>query len=95
MDRAVAAYLVEVCRRTRQDKRLDLGASPRGSLMLFRASQAAAYLAGRDFVRPDDVQRVATAVLAHRCMLSGEAKFGGADKAAVLRETLDTVPVPA
>ncbi|QDT16166.1 AAA family ATPase [Alienimonas californiensis] len=95
VERPVAAYVVEVCRRTRQEKRLDLGASPRGSLMLFRAAQAAAYLAGRDFVRPDDVQRVATAVLAHRCMLSGEAKFSGTKKADVLREAIAAVPVPA
>ena len=94
VDRAVAGYVVEVCRRTRAEKRLDLGASPRGSLMLFRASQAAAYLAGRDFVRPDDVRRVAPAVLAHRCVLSGEAKFGGTDKADVLGEVLNMVAIP-
>ena len=94
VDRAVAGYVVAVCRRTREEPRFELGASPRGSLMLFRASQAAAYLAGRDFVRPDDVKRVAPAVLAHRCLLSSEAKHAGADKRRALAEALDSVPVP-
>ncbi|MEM9704053.1 MAG: MoxR family ATPase, partial [Planctomycetota bacterium] len=94
VERPVAEYVVSVCRQTRAESRLELGASPRGSLMLFRAAQASAYLAGRDFVRPDDVQRVAPAVLAHRCILSGEAKFGGADKADVLQSALQAVPVP-
>ena len=94
VDRAVAEYVVNVCRATRAEPRLELGASPRGSLMLFRASQAAAYLAGREFVRPDDVKRVSGAVLAHRCVLTGEAKFGGADRAAVVRSAVDSVAVP-
>ena len=94
VDRAVAAYAVEICRRTRGDSRLDLGASPRGSLMLFRAAQAAAYLAGRNFVRPDDVRAMAVPVLAHRCVLAGEAKFGGVKKTTVVGEALDAVPVP-
>ena len=95
VDRAVAGYVVEICRRTRAEPRFELGASPRGSLMLFRAGQAAAYLAGREFVRPDDVKRVAAPVLAHRCLLTGEAKHAGADKTRVLAEVLDSVAVPA
>ena len=59
-------YIVEICRRTRNHEGFRLGVSPRGSLMLFRASQARAYVQGRDYVLPDDVQAMAQYVLPHR-----------------------------
>jgi len=94
VEQSVSRYVVEVVRRTRQDGRLKLGVSPRGSLMLFRACQAAAFVAGRDFVLPDDVQRLAPPVLGHRVILTPKARYGGADKAEIIREILRTVKVP-
>ena len=64
VDKSLSNYIVELADRTRRDPRLKLGVSTRGSLMMFRTAQAAAYLAGRDYVLPDDVQRLAPFVLA-------------------------------
>ncbi len=69
VDRKVARYLVSIVSATRQDSRLRVGCSPRGSKMLLRAAQARAVLDKRDFVLPDDIQEVAVAVLAHRVSL--------------------------
>ena len=70
---ALRAYVVAVLRRTRDDPRTELGASPRSGLMLLRAAKARALLAGRDHVLPDDVQALAPSVLAHRIVLAPEA----------------------
>ncbi|HIJ73776.1 MAG TPA: MoxR family ATPase [Candidatus Hydrogenedentes bacterium] len=94
VDEDVSRYMVEIVGRTREDDRLKLGVSPRGSLMLFRASQAAAFLADRDFVLPDDVQRLAPAVLAHRVMLTSKAKYSGVSKEAVIMDILEHAAVP-
>lgn len=94
VDRTVGRYVVELVRRTREDSRLKLGCSPRGSLMLFRAAQAAAFMAGRDYVLPDDVQRMAPYVLAHRLVLTSKSKYGSIDKEQVVRELLQSVKVP-
>jgi MoxR-like ATPase len=77
VEKSVAAYMVEIVRRTRNDAQLRLGCSPRGSLMLFRAAQAFATLEDRNYVIPDDVQRVAPLVLQHRVVAtrSGEMNF--------------------
>ncbi|MEX0716508.1 MAG: MoxR family ATPase [Planctomycetaceae bacterium] len=94
VDPSVSRYLVDVVRATRTDPRLKLGVSPRGSLMLFRAAQAAALLAERDFVLPDDVQKLAPYVLPHRVILTSKAKFGSETKGQVIAETLKRTPVP-
>jgi MoxR-like ATPase len=70
---ALRRYVVAVLERTRGDRRVELGASPRAGLMLLRAAKALAVLEGRDHVLPDDVQRLARPVLAHRLMLAPEA----------------------
>ncbi len=95
VERTVGAYIIALVERTRRDERLKLGASPRASLMLFRAAQSAAFVAGRDYVLPDDVQRMARYVLPHRLMLTSKAKYGGQSKGDVINEILDTVAVPA
>jgi MoxR-like ATPase len=95
VDESVSAYIVEIVSRTRQDERVRLGVSPRGSMMLYRAAQAAAVFDGRDYVRPDDVQKLAPAVLAHRIMLTGQARYGGSRKRDVIEEILRAVKVPA
>ncbi len=94
VDKSVARYLVEIVGHSREDGRLKLGVSPRGSLMLFRAAQASAFAAGRDFVLPDDVQKLAGPVLAHRLMLTSKAKYGGDSKADIVAEIIEQVPVP-
>lgn len=94
VERTVSEYVVDVVRQTRQHPHLKLGVSPRGTLMLFRAAQAAAFLAGRDYVTPDDVQRVASPVLAHRTMLTSKAKFGSMSKAHVIQEIIAGIKVP-
>jgi MoxR-like ATPase len=95
VERTVARYIVEIVGRTRSDPRLKLGVSPRGALMLFRASQVAAFAEGRNHVTPDDIQRLAVPVLAHRIMIAPKAKYEGVTKQGVIEELLRTVPAPA
>ncbi len=84
------AYVVAVLRRTREDPRTELGASPRAGLLLLRAAKARAALHGRDHALPDDVQALAPAVLTHRLVLAPEAAGSGAR--AVVEEALAAVP---
>ena len=90
----VERYLVGICRATRAHPDLRLGASPRASVALYRASQASAALDGRDFVLPDDVVAVAGAVLAHRLLLDIDRELAGATAEMVLADVLASVPVP-
>jgi MoxR-like ATPase len=87
---ALRRYVVAVSDATRADPRVELGASPRAGLMLFRAAKAYAALDGRDHALPDDVQKLAGAVLTHRLLL---APGSGADERdAVVRDALERVP---
>jgi len=70
---ALRHYVVALLGRTREDPRVELGASPRSGLLLLRAAKARALLAGRDHALPDDVQQMADAVLSHRIVLAPEA----------------------
>ncbi|TWU09676.1 ATPase RavA [Symmachiella macrocystis] len=94
VDESVARYIVDLIQQSRNDSRLKLGVSPRGSLMLFRASQAAAFAAGRDYVLPDDVQKLALHVLPHRLILTSKAKYGSDNKKEIVAEILKHVRVP-
>jgi MoxR-like ATPase len=87
-------YILELVTATRRHGELYLGASPRGSLALVRASQALAAMAGRDFVVPDDIKAVAVAALAHRLIVGSSARIREVDTRAVVREILAGVPVP-
>ncbi|MBA2420423.1 MAG: MoxR family ATPase [Thermoleophilaceae bacterium] len=87
---ALRRYVVAVLDATRADPRMDLGASPRAGLMLFRAAKALAALSGRDHALPDDVQELAPAVLTHRLLLAPDAT--GDDRAEVVRSALERVP---
>ena len=91
---AVADYVVRLVECTRGDPRLRLGVSPRGSLALYRAAQAAALMAGRDFVVPDDVRLLAIPVLAHRIVADTKAKYGGLRNDQIIQEALDKTAVP-
>ena len=90
----VRRYVVQVARATRTDPDVKLGASPRATLALLHAAQAWAAIRGRDYVTPDDVQRLATPVLAHRLIVSLEARLRGRDGAAVVDSVVKRVPVP-
>ena len=94
VERCVARYVVEIVQRTREDDRLRLGCSPRGSLMLFRAAQAHALLHQRRFVLPDDVQRVAPLVLTHRVVGARAASAGTAARRAIIEDLVRQVAVP-
>ena len=90
----VAAYLVDVVRRTRELPSVTLGASPRATVHLLVAAKAAAALAGRAFVTPDDVAALAGPVLGHRIVLRPEAELERYHAADAVRTALESVPVP-
>jgi MoxR-like ATPase len=92
---AIRQYIVDLVTRSRSTSALRLGASPRSALHLLRASRAHAALEGRDHVIPDDVQVLATAVLAHRLMPSSETQLARRTTAEVVADLLRQVPVPA
>jgi MoxR-like ATPase len=94
VDPVVARYMVDIAHATREHASLKLGVSTRGSLMLYRASQARAFMHERAFVMPEDVQQMAVAVLAHRLTLNTKAKYDGTDKNAVVNAVLESVKVP-
>ena len=87
---AVRRYVVALGEATRTDSRVELGASPRAVLMLFRAAKAHAALEGRDHVLPDDVQALAISVLGHRLLLAPEAAAG--DASTVIQDAVERVP---
>jgi MoxR-like ATPase len=91
VDRSVADYIVAIVRRTREHEQLVLGGSPRATLMVFQASQACAFLEGREYVLPDDVQHVVPRVLRHRLVL---ARTAGEEVDDVLAEIMRTAEVP-
>ncbi|HEY1101142.1 MAG TPA: MoxR family ATPase [Myxococcota bacterium] len=93
VDDSLRRYVLALVTATRTSSSLRLGASPRAGLMLVRAAQAKALLAGRAWVVPDDVKAVAISVLRHRLVLSTDAELDGLDVVGVIRTLLDTVPV--
>jgi len=94
VDPALRMYMVEVVSRTREDPRVLVGASPRGSQALLKTSRAAAALRGRDFVTPDDIKAIAELALAHRIILKPEHQIKGLEAGEVIQTILREVPVP-
>jgi MoxR-like ATPase len=94
VDDAIVAYIVELTRRTRQDRAIELGASPRASIAMMKAAQVVAASEGRDFVTPDDVKPIAKAVLRHRIMLHPDAELQGVTADERLEDILRSAPVP-
>jgi MoxR-like ATPase len=94
IDDAVVAYIVEIVRRTRDDKAIELGASPRASIALLKAAQVIAASDGRAFVTPDDVKPMVAAVLRHRVMLHPDAELQGITADDRIEDILRGVPVP-
>lgn len=94
VDSQIQRYIVDLVQRTRSHEDVYLGASPRASLALFRAAQALAFIAGRSYAIPDDVRFLAPFVLAHRILLTADARLSGLDVHSVVRQLLKSVPVP-
>ncbi|MDM5336229.1 MoxR family ATPase [Fictibacillus enclensis] len=94
VDDTVKKYIIDLVNRTRNHRSIYLGASPRGSLALMKASQALAFIMDRDFVVPDDVKYLAPYVLTHRILLKPEARFEGESAKSVVMDLLNRVPVP-
>jgi MoxR-like ATPase len=94
VDDSMKRYIVDIVKRTRDHSSVYLGASPRGSIALMKTAQAYAYMYGREFVLPDDIQYLAPFVLSHRIILKSEAKFEGISAEEVVNRVLARVPVP-
>jgi MoxR-like ATPase len=95
VDPAISDYIVRLVSATRSHPDVYLGASPRGSLALYRASQALAAFSGRDYVIPDDVKALAEPALSHRIILKTAASIRGVDGRSVVSEMLMSVPIGA
>ncbi|MCH8280174.1 MAG: MoxR family ATPase, partial [Chloroflexi bacterium] len=94
VDQTVREYIVNLTEATREHRDVALGASPRASLGLFRAARAMALVLDRDYVIPDDINTLASPVMAHRMILSPSARMRGVRSTDVVADILNTVPVP-
>jgi len=87
-------YIINIISATRNDKNVVLGCSPRGSLNLYKASKAWAFIKGRGYVLPDDIQKMAVPVLAHRIIISQEAKMNNSNSSKVIADIIQNTKVP-
>ncbi len=97
VDDSLLDYVLRIVQRTRESEQLALAVSPRGSLMLYHAAQAMAYLEGRTFCKPDDFKRLAIPAFAHRVVLSNRTALSikrSEQAEHILRDLIDSVPVP-
>ncbi len=94
VDESIIEYMLEITRKTRSNSKLEIGVSPRGSLMLRRAVQAYAVVESRDYVVPEDVKKLAIPVLSHRVIVRATARQDARRAAAVIRDILEELPVP-
>ena len=94
VDDQIIAYVVDLVRRTREDRAIELGASPRASIAMMKAAQVVAASQGRNFVTPDDVKPTAKPVMRHRVMLHPDAQLQGLTPDDRIDEMLKAVPVP-
>ena len=90
----VKHYIVQLARTTRQDSRVYLGVSPRASIALMKAAQAYAFIKGRDYVKPDDIQYLAKYVFSHRIILKPEARYEGFTEEKIVDQIVEQIPVP-
>ena len=94
VDDDVLGYVADIVQATRNQRQVEIGASPRGSLAIFKLARARAVYHGRDFVIPDDVKDVAAPALVHRMIMKAESWVKGTDPRQVLDEVLKSIPVP-
>ena len=90
----VERYLLAIVRATRGHPSAQLGVSPRGSLALYRASEAFAALQGRDYVQPDDVKHLAPSVLSHRLLTTSRSRMRGQQSVEIINTLVKNTPVP-
>jgi MoxR-like ATPase len=94
VDQGIHSYILDICRATRNDPRVSIGVSPRGTQRLYETARARAVISGREYVTPDAVKSIAVPVLAHRLVLTPDARVEGVEKSAVIEDVLDDTPVP-
>lgn len=94
VDASIRRYIVTLTNKTRAHPKVYLGVSPRGSIALMKAAQALAYIRGRDFVLPDDIQYLAPFVFTHRIILKSESRYEGISTEEIVNEVIAAVPVP-
>ena len=94
VDPLIKEYIVTLVKATRNHPDVYLGASPRGSLALYKTGRARAAILGRDYVIPDDIKALAMTALAHRLIISPSARIKEVDPRAVVEEILNSLPVP-
>ena len=94
VDPAILSYIIEIVQLTRDDHRVINGASPRASQALFKTGRAAAAVAGRNYVIPDDIKGIALQIISHRINMKPEAKIRGITGMHIVRKILSEVPVP-
>lgn len=94
VDPLIKRYIVDIVNQTRKHSEVYLGASPRGSLALYRTAQVRAAILGRDYVIPDDIKALAVPTLAHRLIIGPAARIKDVDTRQIIQEILATVPVP-
>ncbi len=94
VESSIAEYMLRLIRSSREDGRVLLGASPRALLLLSRCAQAAAFLARREFVLPEDVKRVAVSVLSHRLVLDNKTRYSGGTAREVIQDILNKTKIP-
>lgn len=94
VDETIIQYILDIVSATRKHSDIAVGSSPRGSLALYRTSQALAYIRGRDYVLPDDVKELAPLVLSHRIILKSESYLRGYTQRGVISSILASVEVP-
>jgi MoxR-like ATPase len=94
VDESLADYILQLVQATRTHPDLALGASPRGSLALYKTSQALAALQSRDYVIPDDIKKLAPLTLAHRLIVKPESQLRGRTSASILNDIMQRTPLP-
>ncbi len=94
VDEALKGYIVNIIKQTRESEFVVLGASPRGSLNLYRASKAWAFIRGRDYILPDDIQEMAALILPHRLLLNADARMKGITSEEIVTQAITRVKVP-
>jgi len=94
MDDLIKEYIVLLTNATRKHPDVYLGASPRGSLALYKTARARAAIESRNFVIPDDIKALADFTLSHRIIISPSARIKNVDARAIMGEVLDSVPIP-
>lgn len=94
VDEDLLEYLVEITQATREDRRVAVGVSPRGTQRLLETCRAVAIMEGREFVKPSDIKFIAPSVLAHRVVLVPDVAIDNTDPATIIEEILENIPVP-